>query len=62
MPRYTHDFQLIFAVNNDSPNNVTNEELWDALNERIGDLRSNPEGLEGDVWPPIETIDNGEEQ
>jgi hypothetical protein len=61
-PRYTHDFQLIFAVANSSPNDATNEEIWQALNERITGLRQYPESLSGEVWPPMQTIDNEEVQ
>jgi len=62
MPRYTHDFEFIFAVENDSPTDATNEEIWQALNERVAGLRQYPESLIGEVWPPRQTIDNGEEQ
>jgi hypothetical protein len=58
MPRYTHDFQLIFAVHNDSPEDVTNEELWAALNERIAELRQSPKSLIGDVGPAVQIIDD----
>ena len=57
MPRYTHDFQLVFAVNNDSPDDASNEEIWAALNERIAGLRQYPESLISEVWPPLQTID-----
>lgn len=60
--RYTHDFQIIFAVANDSANDATNEEIWQALNERIAGLRQYPESLIGEVWPPMQTIDNEEVQ
>jgi hypothetical protein len=58
VPRYTHDFQLVFAVTNDTPDNATNEELWTALNDRIACLRHEPHSLRGEVWPPIQTIDH----
>jgi hypothetical protein len=57
-PRYTHDFQLIFAVANESPDDATNEEVWQALNERMAELRQAPKSLISEVWPPIQTIDN----
>jgi hypothetical protein len=62
LPRYTHDFQVIFAVANNSPNDATNEEIWQALNERIAGLRQYPESLIGEVWPLMQTIDNEEVQ
>ena len=55
--RYTHDFDLTFAVENDMPDDVTSDKLWAALNERIEYLSRNPEGLIGEVWPPSQTID-----
>jgi hypothetical protein len=58
MSRYTHDFQLIFAVHNDNPSAVTNDELWAALNDRVAALRQYPGSLTSEVWPPIQTIDD----
>jgi hypothetical protein len=60
-PRYTHDFQLIFAVSNDTLDDATNEEVWQALNERIAGLRQCPESLISEVWPPMQTIDSHEQ-
>jgi len=56
--RYTHDFELIFAVGNNNPTDVTNEELWGALNDRVAALRRNPDSLIGELWPPRQTIDH----
>jgi hypothetical protein len=58
MPRYTHDFQLIFAVHNDSPSDVTNDELWAVLNDRVAELREYPGSLTSEVSPSIQTIDD----
>jgi len=56
--RYTHDFELVFAVDNNDPTDVTNDELWVALNDRIAALRRNPDSLIGELWPPRQTIDH----
>ena len=53
--KYTHYFDLTFAVESDDPKDATNDELWAALNERVEWLRRNPESLSGEVGMPSDT-------
>ena len=59
--RYTHYFDLTFAVESDDPEDATPDEMWAAFNERVAWLRRNPESLPGEVGMPSDTHENERE-
>lgn len=50
--KYAYDFTLIFAVRSDSedPDTITEDQMWEALRERLSDLRSG--SIKSECWPP----------